>query len=169
MKKSLLTSVITLAAVVFSSAYSNNAHAQIRFEGTARFSARQSGSLVTATASVSKVANYTYESFSNAQVRLVFSDKPYRPGFDLYGTTVARSTTLATLAARTFYNNVTLSGSAKCSRGQKRVGLFLTDGASRILAHHTFKGTASVRKVARFAKRTLGFKAAAAAGHFIEK
>jgi hypothetical protein len=170
MKKSLLNSVITLAAVVFCSAFSNSAHAQqIRFEGTARFSARQSGSLVTATASVSKVANYSYESFSNVSVRLAFSDKPYQPGSDHYATTVARSTTLSTLAARTYYNNVTASGSANCSRGQKRVGLFLADGSNRILAYHNFKGAVSVRTVARMAKRTLGLKAAAAPGHLIEK
>ncbi len=169
MKKSLLNSLLALAAVVVSFASSGSAHAQVQFEGTARFNAKQLGTLVTATASVTRVANYTYSSFSNAEVRLVFSDKAYRPGSDLYGTTVAKSTTLSTLEARTFYNNVTLSGSANCGRGKKIVGLFLTDGSSRILASHTFKGAVSVRTVQRVAKRALSLRAAKAPGLFIEK
>lgn len=112
----------------------------VAFEGTVSYKSNGTVSRLQTSGSASKLGNFSYDQeFYGARVILVFSNSPFRSGKNVQGPAGASSATISTLQPRTYYTNISYSGTVRLQRGKRYAAVLLAiDGQNRILAAHNF-------------------------------
>jgi hypothetical protein len=157
----LIRSIKTVAFGLFACLALHAPHARaldenVTFEGTVQYRLQRVGyNTVNASGRADRLANYGYN-YHNARAILVASRGGFIPGRDLYGATVAQSSSMP-LDARSAYTNIGMSGRGNVPRGRYRMVLLAVNNNREILAYHNFRGGFTARrtmKVTRSAKLT---------------
>jgi hypothetical protein len=127
----------------------------VAFEGTVSYQTNGTVSRLRTSGAASKLGNFSYDQeFNDVKVIVVYSNAPFRPGNNVYGPAGASSSRIPVLETRTYYTNITYSGSVRLQRGKRYSAVLLAvDGGNRILAAHNFSRGPSTRT----AKRGLAF------------
>jgi hypothetical protein len=141
--RSSCISLVVLLASLCLFGFCASAQAQVSFEGKASFKILWRGAQMQSSAHVDRVSNYTYTDYPNARVVLVLSKKAYKPRSAVRGYTIA-ATNPGFLPARTYVDNVNLSGATRTVKGKFRVLLLVVDGNNQILTGATFKKQAKI-------------------------
>jgi hypothetical protein len=127
----------------------------VAFEGSVSYQTNGTVSRLRTSGAASKLGNFSYDQeFYGAKVIVVYSNAPFRPGKNVYGPAGASSSAIPVLETRTYYTNITYSGSVRLQRGKRySVVLLAIDSGNKILAAHNFSRGLSTRT----AKRGLAF------------
>lgn len=123
----------------------------VAFEGKVSYQANGTISRLRTSGAASKLGNFSYDQeFYGAKVIVVYSNAPFRAGKNVYGPAGASSSRIPVLETRTYYTNVTYSGSVRLQRGKRySVVLLAVDSGNKILAAHNFSKGLSTRTAKR--------------------
>ena len=150
MRSSNLITALRTAALVFVAciAQATSAKAQqlpVQFAGMAQYEMTIKGRVARASASADQVINSSDFTFQGVRVILALSKKAYTAGASVSGSTIA-STFVGLFPARTYYNNISLSGSGAAIKGKNlRVLMLALDAENRIVGGLTFNKKLSVK------------------------